>query len=1051
MGSRRFLIVCTAALLAWSASRAIRADADADSGGAKLLHLDASKAGPYDYAAARKLWAFQKPVEPAIPAVRDSKWCKSPIDDFVLAKLESQGLKPAAQADKITLIRRATYDLTGLPPLPEDVDRFVHDDSPDAFAKVIDRLLASPAYGQNWARHWLDVVRYTDAFDSRSVKGDVIGDGDVSNAWRYRDWVVKAFNQDLPYDQFVINQIAGDLLPGPKGETNFDGITATGMYVIGNWGPGDADKEKMLTDIVDDQIDVTGRAFLGLTLACARCHDHKFDPIPTADYYGLAGIFFSSHILPDPGQKTAGSLVAKVSLDSVKDTQERAAHEKRIVDAKDKIEKLLDEAYLMKIKVMLPRLDEYLMALRKLELAQGKSKDLPGLATKDHLDPISLERMDDYVDRQLHPQRQRKLLTTARDNVSGLTGVSAWTGPTDMPPSVTVNTTSEAVSFSTISLPARSLAVHPGPQSGVAIGWRSPIQGVVRVSGEVIDADPTCGNGIDWSLDLIPTRGMQRLASGTFTNGGRQRFASGRQDEDLDAVTVNKGDVIRLTVFPKGDYSCDTTTVELKIEEPTHKLIWNLKDDVLDDFHAGNPHSDRMGHSAVWEFGEVPDELPGNVTASDIASSTWDDLFGSSEDDAQNAAESMRDVLKLIDQQAQRNQKTGKGKPLNLKGSNAILYRALSDPRGAFWADSRAKDDNLPVSEHKQVAQARDHLASLEKRQFPPIAYANAIQEGGTPQSVYAGFHDTKIEIRGRYDQLGESVPRHLPRLLAGDEQPAITSGSGRMQLAQWIASKDNPLTARVMVNRIWQHHFGTGIVPTENNFGKLGVAPTHPALLDYLACEFMKNGWSIKAMQRMIMLSATYQQSSNPDPQTLKVDPGNELLGCMPRQRLSAESIRDSLLMDAGRLDTALGGAPTREISSHRRSIYLMSIRSERSDYRTLFDAPDPNAIVDGRIDSTVAPQALFLMDDPFVLSQAKAIADRALSEPSGDDAKRIEWLYRHLYSRMPSHKEIAIGLNAIKGEQESIDGAPAMSKQDAWTAYCQVLLCANEFVYVD
>src|SRR5438105_3641040 len=284
-----------------------------------------------DLTEARKAWQYQKPQDHPAPAVKNAAWVKSPIDAFIAAKLEEKGLSPAAPADKRTLIRRATIDLIGLPPTPEAVEAFVADNSPDAFARVVDRLLASPAYGERWARHWLDVVRYTDSLDARGIGGQA----DVAEAWRYRDWVVKAFNQDLPYDQFVMNQVAGDLLPpkkDPDGKPNTEGLVATGVYVLGEWGIGDADKQKMLTDIVDDQIDVTGRAFLGLTLACARCHDHKFDPISAEDYYGLAGIFFSSHILPDPGPKTEGSKILRIPLIPKSEVEKRKKAEAQIAE-----------------------------------------------------------------------------------------------------------------------------------------------------------------------------------------------------------------------------------------------------------------------------------------------------------------------------------------------------------------------------------------------------------------------------------------------------------------------------------------------------------------------------------------------------------------------------------------------------------------------------------------------------------------------------------------------------------------------------------------------
>jgi hypothetical protein len=319
---------------------------------------------------------------------------------------------------------------------------------------------------------------------------------------------------------------------------------------------------------------------------------------------------------------------------------------------------------------------------------------------------------------------------------------------------------------------------------------------------------------------------------------------------------------------------------------------------------------------------------------------------------------------------------------------------------------------------------------------------AHAIQEGGTPQSAYEGFHDTRIHIRGRYDRLGDPVPRHFPGILGGQYKAEISQGSGRLELAKWIAAPENPMTARVMVNRIWQYHFGEGIVRTPNNFGKLGTPPTNPELLDYLALQFLKSGWSVKAMHRLMMLSATYQQSTIPKAETLQSDPDNLLFGRMYRRRLESEELRDSLLSATGALDQSLGGASIRELNNPRRTLYMTTIRSDRATYQSLFDAADPVGIVEKRINSTVAPQALFLMNHPFVLAQAHSLAERA-SNNGKAPRDTMKWLYSTLYSREPHENEIQIGLNAL-GPKQSF-------RTEDWEPYCQVLLCANEFIYLD
>jgi hypothetical protein len=638
----------------------------------------------------RRFWAFQPMAKPTPPPVKDASWPRAELDRFILAALEARGLKPAKPADRRTLIRRATFDLIGLPPTPEEIDAFLKDDSPEAFARVVDRLLASPHYGERWGRHWLDVVRYTDSFDAR----DNFGTGDISEAWRYRDWVVQALNRDLPYDQFVTQQLAGDILRDPK-QADWSGVIATGVLAMGNWGGGDADKEKLLTDIADDQVDLVGRAFLGLTLACARCHDHKFDPISSADYYGLAGIFFSTHILPNVGAKTAGPPMLRIPLATPEEVAKREAYNKQLA---------------------------------------------------------SLE--------------------------------------------------------------------------------------------------------------------------------GNLKFLRDRADE-----------------------------------------------------------------------------------------------------------------------------------------------QKLS-------ADARAS-----------LSKLTQEVEQFKKQMPPPLPIANGAQEGGVPGSPHAGTHDVRIHIRGRYDRLGELVSRRFPVILAGDKQTPITAGSGRLELARWLTAPEHPLTARVMVNRIWQGHFGSGIVRTPGNFGKLGERPTHPELLDYLARRFIAHGWSMKRLHRDIMLSRVYQQASTPEPETLKADPDNLLFGRMNRRRLEAEAVRDNLLAVAGRLDHQPGGKAVRDFNSPRRTLYQMTVRSDRSGFGPLFDVADPTAIVDRRTVSTVAPQALFLLNHPFVLEQARTVAGRIRAEKS-DDTQRLETLYMRLYGRPPSADEARIGKEFLSRS------GPA---EKAWEEYCQILLCANEFIYVD
>jgi hypothetical protein len=977
-----------------------------------------------------RFWSFQpvKVVPP--PPVRDRAWPRSEIDRYVLAALEARGLHPAPAADRRTLLRRATFDLTGLPPTPAEIDAFLADPSPNAFARVVDRLLASPAYGERWGRHWLDVVRYTDSFDARilSGPGNIM---DIPESYRYRDWVVDALNRDLPYDQFVINQIAGDLLPPPRpGDINIPGTVATGMLAIGNWGGGDADKEKLLTDIADDQVDVVCRGFLGLTMACARCHDHKFDPLLTDDYYGLAGIFFSTHILGNPGPKTDGPPMLRIPLlgpDQVARRKEQAA---RAAALAKEVKRLRDEQQAAALRGLLRHTGRYLTAAwESQQRGQGQAAvPLARFAAEHGLHAGALRQWVEYLGLGEH-----RLLGRPVPNAAGQAGLFGWKGDADNP-SATINPLDHEVAFATIKMPARSVAVHPSPTGGVAAAWRSPLTGTVAVAGRVADADPNCGDGIAWVVRQRQAGGARDLAAGDIANGGAQPLAAGKGADRLAAVDVQAGDTILLVVLPKANYFCDTTVVELEVRERGGaRRTWSLTQDLLTGAPA-NPHPDRHGNPEVWHLYDMAgvgqsaaDAPPGSALA------RWQQAVADAargkagKDEIAKAAAAVQQALDAADP---------------VKGPDARLYQDLTSERSPF-RPAAVDGQALPAEARDRLARLSAELADLQKQAAAPVPFAHGAQEGGCPQSPQAGVHDVRIHIRGRYDRLGKLVPRHFPRILGGLKEPPITSGSGRLQLARWIARPDNPLTGRVLVNRLWQHHFGEGLVRTPGNFGKLGEPPTHPELLDYLAHRLVECGWSLKALHREIMLSAVYQQSSVAPEETVKADPDNRLLGRMNRRRLEAEAIRDSLLAVSGRLDHTLGGKATQDFNTNRRTLYFMTIRSDRTSFRELFDAADPTAIIDKRTVSTVAPQALFLLNHPFALAQAKALAQRILREGPADDAGKIEHLYVLLFGRPPGEQEARIG--------RALVARAGGGAETAWEEYCQVLLCTNEFIYVD
>ncbi len=951
----------------------------------------------------RQFWSF-RPVRAVEPPVVGGGGgggggvdpLAHPIDRFLLARLAKEGLEPGPTADRATLIRRATFDLTGLPPTPEEVAGFVADPDPDAevFARSVDRLLASPAYGQRWGRHWLDVARYADSRDARGVGGS----DDIGEAWRYRDWVVDALNRDLPYDQFIVNQVAGDLLPGPDpGDINPGGMVATGLLAIGEWGTGDADKEKMLTDIVADQIDVVTRGFLGLTVACARCHDHKFDPIPAADYYGLAGIFASTKILPDPGAKTSGSPMLRTPIATRAQRGAIEDHKRRLAEADAAFRATLAAARESSARSLLPRGRAIIRAVADGQEPAG----LPAFALRKWAAILA-------------PGDAGRILARPMADVGGRKGVHFWSARPD-PPWVGVNSGGEAAAIGTLTLPPRSVNLHPGPRSPAAIRWRSPIEGAVRVEARLGDADPNGGDGVAWSVSVRKGRDRREVASGTVANGGSKAIAGG----GLARVDVGPGDAIELAVAPRGEYSFDTTTVALKVESLApgpEPAAWDLAADLLPDLLAANPHADRLGHAGVWELVELDGDGPSRPLPTHPAWAEWDRSAKGAE---------AADALALRVE------------------SDAGLAAALVAEGGPFRPDA-ADLAALPEAARAEVSARQADLDRLKGQAPPPAPVALVAVEGGVPRSAYEGFHDARVQIRGDYRRLGPVVPRHVPRVVAAS-QPKIGPGSGRMELARWIASAENPLTARVMVNRAWQGHFGAGLVRTPGNFGKLGEAPTHPELLDWLAARFVADGWSLKKLHKLMMTSRAYRQSSAATGPARALDPENRLWGRMDRRRLESEAVRDALLAVAGRLDPGLGGPSTRDFASPRRTLYQMTIRSDRSSFGPLFDAADSTAMVDRRVVSTVAPQALFLMNHPFAIDQAKALAARLRAAP-GDDGDRITRAYLLLYGRPPTGEEVAIGRDLL-GRMAGGEGPPDL----AWQAYAQVLLCANEFLYID
>ncbi len=768
----------------------------------------ALKSPPYKITAEqRAFWSFQ-PVKPVpVPDVPNAKWAHTEIDRFIAAKLDARGLHPVRPADRRTLIRRASYDLTGLPPTSEEVEAFEHDRSPDAFAKVIDRLLATPRYGERWGRLWLDVARYSDdRLDSER-------DNPYPASFRYRDWVIQAIQDDMPYDVFVKAQIAGDQLPDhEKYEAGL------GFYALS-------------PEMQDDRVDATARGFLGLTVACAQCHDHKYDPIPTRDFYSLMGIFRNTDLHEVP-------LAPKDIVDTYK----------------------AQEA-----------------------LIQKKAKEL-----KEYVDAQSAQ-----LGLILASETARYLLASCQ------------------PSSET-----------------------PDPPPGPPLDQKTLAR---------------------WTKYLaVPEKQHPYLKDWYVAN------ASGNNDSRAKAAVAFQAQVLAV------------------ISEKTH----------VDDENRV-----RLGLNPSRE-----DLSNANLISLDRAKfGLWEDLLGD------------HGVLHYGD-----STKDDSAKGDSTKKEDAQIDRFLS----GVWLE--------------HLTRLRAQLAAL-KKDLPaayPVLQTIADKDKSVEQHVW---------IRGSQDNPGDRAPPHFLAILSTGEPQRFDRGKERLELAEAIASPTNPLTARVIVNRVWQQHFGYGIVRTASNFGSQGDRPAQPELLDYLADRFVREGWSLKKLHREIMLTATYALSDENSDRNYAEDPDNRLLWRYNRRRLDAESLRDAILSVSGNLDLVIGGPPVRlDKENNRRTVYAYISRRQLDPMLALFDFPNPNNTSEQRLQTTVPLQKLFFMNSPFVIDQSAALSARVAKIAPNDD-QRIAATYRFILQREPTPEERKLA-------HEFID-----RNADAWPEYTQILLSSNEFTYLN
>jgi len=809
-------------------------------------HQTVGKAKGIDLAKGRKFWSFRPVVNHAVPKMNPAPGQGKnlgAIDRFILSRLAKEDIEQVDLARPETLLRRLYFDLIGLPPTPEQIDGFLTDPSLEAYARLVDRLLGSPQFGETWGRHWLDVARFAESSGGgRSLM--------FKDAWRFRDYVINAFNDDKPFDQFIREQIAGDLMPPGTRKQQNERFVATGFLALGPHNYELQDKELLRMEVVDEQIETVGRAFLGMTLGCARCHDHKFDPVPTNDYYALAGIFRSTQSL------IPGNVSGWVARELEPEPALRKA-----------IEQHAEETKQANVALKAAKKE-----LRKVEEATGKAgvyiDDLEAEIIGDWMKSTSNKNYfgDNYIHDKGEEKGQKKVIFTAELKEAG------------------------------------EYEVRFGYTAGTNRAQKAP-------------------------------------------------------------VTI--------------EHANGPTTIRVNQRE---------KPPINDNFKIIGRFQFNAGKAVV----SVSNENTSDVVIAD-----------------------------------------------------AVVFVPVAE----------LKKDSVPDLRLAKLRGEVDRLVkradALKKTKSTDLPKAMSVQD----EKETGDWH---VHIRGEIRNKGAVVPRGFLQVASKRKtvaQPTIAVGkSGRLELAEWVASSDNPLTSRVMVNRIWHHLIGKGLVRTTDNFGMMGEKPSHAALLDWLAHQFVVDQWSVKKMIRRIVMSRTYRLSSTGETTGWASDPENRLIWRANRKRLTAEAIRDSILSVSGQLSMQQGGPTIRKFSQYdwgyefntiRRSVYVPLFRNTLLEVMEAFDVANPNVVSGRRSETTLPTQALYLMNSPFVNAEAERAGERIIR--SGvSDAERVRLVYRLALGREPSAVEADVVMKFI---EESKTG----QKSRAWSALVHSLFGSVDFRHLD
>ena len=1115
-------------------------------------------------------WAFE-PVQAVEPPLQFP--AENAIDAFIRTKQRAVGVQHSPQADKISLIRRASFDLTGLPPSNEEVEAFMKDTSSNAFAKVVDRLLASDEYGIRWGRHWLDIVRYADTAGETA-------DYPVPLAWRYRNYVVDSFNADKPYDQFIQEQIAGDVLADPSHRDRYaEQVTATGYLAISRRFGFDSENYHHLT--IQDTIDNLGQTVLGLSLGCARCHDHKFDPISIQDYYGLYAIFDSSrYAFPgsEQKQKTRSMLPLLPPIEAIPKWR---AFDQRVAVLANLLENRKQptpSAILRSLQDMDGDFEMQAPAAGgsngvlvppwlhegKIAVTNGAQSPFKNLYARGKVGASIPADSGRYrIAQSLYPPRSPSNCPSVYVNLdfrvdpnSKATGNHQfWIGSVPDVPAMMVLIGTEFVSLQNGDKLERIGQVASGEWHNLQLQW-DLIEGTVLTSltsvsnSRKIIFKETLVLNESKPIDYVALESISSDAAPAieFDNLGVQNepiapaivmFTS----DEKDAVQVDLADVERQfneLIGMGGDFEfqmegqapdkpwnpgpnsvvqiASRAQSSLPNRFPTGKLGVHMPNrGEYDGFGSTLPktwtlqESEQLfatfdlriadtsaGGDGSWRF--YLGHGPGNSAAVELFFNVKQ-LFQRSGDLREPICpidtDQWNQIQLVLDLKSRKYQGTiqsglesrkfegdfATGWDGSIDYSFIDSYGHIGGVRPAIDVDnyeigdigfdqSSLENSQLKTTEasarYEQARVLKTRIAEGKAKASSEAQELNRLLVDGPFEMAYGVTegtpHNVRIHLRGEPSQLGESVPRGFIKVLGQETLPTDTVGSGRIQLARWLTRTDNPLTARVMSNRIWQYHFGKGLVMTPNDFGLRGLPPTHPELLNFLATEFVRNGWSVKSMHRLIMLSETYQQSSTVS--SIGIDARN-LYSSFSRRRLSAEEIRDAILMISGELDreSAKGHpfpspidwgfsqhGPFSAVYDHnKRSIYLMTQRLKRHPYLALFDGSDPNASTADRLGTTVPTQALYFLNDPFIYSKSEAWARRILSR-SETKAQNIEMAYTTAFARVPTQSEQAIASEFIEAYRTELSTLTKENLEVAsLSALLRTLFASNEFLYLD